>query len=266
MIEGWPGMRAYASETPHYFGQFPALSYAIYKGHIKEGDIAAARRLAVDDIFTGVDALSQDFTGGGYDRKEVTGNLATPTETLAIGRVTVKIGDGQEAAAKTDWPKYWDKSAKTVKSNTGELFWDYGQRVVVVTADKTHAIIGFPGDEVHDLPGLSARIKTEFVSLIFTALDDEALIESKHILVTAMARDKQFGSRYSDDGSKLLHAGSPPLMLEPVEASIILKGGAIKSIRAVDIYGVPTDRELTHDDNQFVIDGRYGCYYYEIRR
>ncbi len=266
MGSGWPGMRSYVTETPHYIGQFPALAFALHKGHIRQAPIAAARRLALDDIFQGFDVLSQDFTGGGYDQKELQGSLATPKEVLAIGRVTAKFADGLPPSQKADWAEYWDRSARVVRSMTGEMVWDYGQRVVTVQSEKTQGVIGFAGGGTYELPAATLQVKTPFVSLLLTPLDDRPLADSSHILLTAMARDKQTGTQYSADGTQLLKAGNPPLLMEPVQATIALKGAPIQSVKAVDIYGVPTDRTLAHEGGQFVIDGRYASYYYEVKR
>ena len=62
---------------------------------------------------------------------------------------------------------------------TGELTWDYGRQLVTVGTPKTQAIIGHAGGEPVELPGVSATVKTPFVSLILTPLDDKPLAESK---------------------------------------------------------------------------------------
>ncbi len=268
MGNGWPGMRSYVSATPHYMGQFPALAYAVYQGHLDEGDVVAARRLSEDDAFGGIDALSQDFTGGGYDENEPRGNLATPTETLAIGRVTAKIADGQDRSSADDWETYWDRQQNVVHSNTGQLTWNYtpGHEVVTVHGQKTQGVIGFAGGGSYDLPGVVVDVETEFVSLLFTPLDDRPLILSEHILITAMARDKQYGTVYNADGTELIEAGGAPLLLEPVQATLRFKGAPLRSVSVVDVYGVPTDREVERDGNQLSIDGRYATYYYEVTR
>jgi len=263
---GWPNMRSYVTETPHYLGQFPALAFAVHKGHIREAPIVAARRLKPDAIFQGIDALSQDFTGGGYDQKELKGNLATPKEVLAIGRVTVKIADGLERSAAVDWGEYWDKDRKVVRSITGELTWDYGRRVVTVQTPKTQGVVGFAGGGTYDLPGVRVEVKTPFVSLLFTPLDDQPLVASRHILITAMARDKQTGTQYNADGTQLLKAGRPPLLMEPVQATLTFKGAPLAAVRVVDIYGVPTGKQVAREGNTVPIDGRYATYYYEVRR
>jgi len=109
-------------------------------------------------------------------------------------------------------------------------------------------------------------VKTEFVSLIFTPLDDEPLIDSKHILITALAQDKQTGVVYSPSGTQLLEVGTPPLLLEPVQAKITLKGAPPTSVKVVDIYGIPTAKSVPSEGNTFGIDGTFQTYYYQVKR
>jgi hypothetical protein len=266
MGSGWPDMSSYVTETPHYLGQFPALALAVHRGHVQEAPLAAARRLKLDDIFQGIDALSQDFTGGGYDQKELRGRLATPAEVLAIGRVTAKVADGLERSTAIDWDKYGDQQRQIVRSMTGQLTWHYGKRVVAIHTPQTQGIVGFAGGGSYRLPGVHVRIATPFVSLLFSPLDDRPLVESQHVLITAMARDAQTGARYSADGKQLLDAGRPPLTMEPVQATLTFQGSPIATVKAVDIYGVPTDQAVPHERNTFTIDGRYATYYYEVKR
>jgi len=263
---GWPGMSTYALATPHYIGQFPALAFAIYNNHLSQGDIAAARRLSLDEIFRGFDPLTQDYPGGGYDPCVPVGNLITPTEVFAIGRITAKFADGLDRSARQNWNLYWDDINKIIRSSTGQLTWDYGRKVVTVHSEKTQAIIGFAGGGSYDLPGVTAAIDTNFVSLIFTPLDNRPLIDSEDVLITAMAQDKQLGALYNSDGTQLLHAGGEPLLLEPVRAKITFKGRSLKSAKAVDVYGVPTERDVERIGRTIHIDGRYATYYYEVKR
>ena len=82
-----------------------------------------------------------------------------------------------------------------------------------------------------------------------------------------MARDKQTGTEYNADMSRLLQVGGPPLLMEPVQATIKLKGSRPRSVRPCDLYGVPQSKQLEiHPDGSFDIDGRARTYYYEVRR
>jgi hypothetical protein len=267
MGNGWPSMRSYVTCTPHYLGQFPALSHAIYNNHFDEGDLVSARRLSTGDIFAGIDALGQKHGLVGYDQNELLAHGDTPVEALAIGRVTLKVEDGQPPSHLADLSPYWNRQTQTVTSNTGQLAWDYGNKVVTVRSDKTQGVIGFAGGSVFDLPGVTVEVgQTPFVSLLFTPLDDKSLIDSAHILITAMAQDKQFGTVYNEDGTNLIETGGPPLLLEPVQATLVFKGAPLSSAKAVDVYGVPADGQIERSGNTFAIDGRYATYYYEVKR
>jgi hypothetical protein len=264
MGDGWHGLRKYVSQTPHYMGQFPALSFAIYNNHIKEGDVVALRDLSKEQIFAG-EAVDVALSSGSWDEKKLAGKLSTPLEAFAVGRVLVDFKKG--AGIKKDISTFWDKKKKTVKSNTGELLWNYGERFVEVRSPKTQALIGFAQNRIIKLPGVTLKTTTPFVSLIFTPLDNQELTKSKHILITAMARDKQTGTKYNADQSKLLTVGGPPLMMEPVQARIKLKGAKPKEINALDIYGVPTGKKVKiSKKGSFKINGTYKTYYYEIKR
>jgi hypothetical protein len=267
MGNGWPGMRSYVTCTPHYIGQFPALAFSLYNNHFEEGDIISARRLLTAEIFAGVDALDQSYGLVGYDENELLAHGDTPVEALAIGRVTLKVEDSRESSYVGDVTSYWDQRAKIVRSNTGQLTWDYGRRVVTIHSEKTQGIVGFTAGRTYDLPGVTVQMgSTPFVSLLFTPLDNRPLIESEHILVTALAKDKQHGTIYSSDGTELIECGGPPLFLEPVQADLTFKGGPLTSVKVVDVYGVPTPQQVEYTGNTFSIDARYATYYYQVKR
>ncbi len=263
--DGWPGLGKYCSNTPHYMGQFPALAFAVHKGHVAEGAPVAVRRVGSAEIYAGRDVLGQSIAHGTHDEKALGHNLATPPELLAIGRVALAFDGGRAVAADTS--EYWDKAARTLTSNTGQLRWHYGDRYIEVRTPKTQGLIGFVGGKSVKLPDVAVSVKTPFVSLLFTPLDNAALGESKRILITAMARDRQTGSEYNADWSHLKTMGGPPLLMEPVQAKIRLRGGPPRAVNALDIYGVPTGRQVKPGgDGAFVIDGRYRTYYYEVVR
>jgi hypothetical protein len=262
--DGWPGMRTYATDTPHYIGQFPALAFALHKNHITEASIVAARRLTEDDVFSGRAPLKQDYYDGNQLRRVEGG---TPLEVFAIGRATIKIGSGGKSE-QIDFSKFWDREKRVIRSTTGELSWDYGNQLVTVQAPKTQAIIGRAAGRKIELPGVTAEVTTPFISLIFTPLDDELLRASKRILITALARDKQAGARYSADGTRLEAVGSAPLLLEPVQATLRFHGAKPVRIRALDCYGAPVKNSVVpiQKDGAFIIDGTYRAYYYEVSR
>ena len=275
METAWPGPYfgpgMYVAETPLYMAQYPALALAVYRGDIQQGDPAAARRMSVDDLFRGVDPLSQNLPGGGYPGMQ---NMYTPGEVNAIGRVTMKADASLTSASSTklDWTAYWDQTHKVITSTAGggtlhQLVWDYNNRIVQVKSPKTQALIGWAGgNPTYNLGDVQATVTTPFVDLIFTSLDNQPLGSSASILVTALAQDTEAGALYAGGGTSLTAIGGPPLLLQPVQASITMGGLPVSSVRVVDVYGVPTNANVPVTGNTFTIDGTYATYYYQILR
>ncbi|MBN1809806.1 MAG: beta-galactosidase [Planctomycetes bacterium] len=262
---GWPALSSYCTDTPHYIGQFPALAFAVYNGHIATPPPAAVRTVPLRRLFAGIDPLGQDFTGGGHDDKVLRGDQATPQEYLAIGPVLVSF-DGRSAGTAPP-ARCWDRERRVVVSTTGELEWHYGRQLVLVKSPRTQAVIGKASDGPVDLPAVTLDIDTPFVSVIFTPLDNRELRSSRHVLITALARDRQTGTEYGADGTQLLKVGHPPLLLEPVRATVRLKGSPPRSVNVLDVYGVPTGATVPVDAaGSFRVDGTFASYYYEVKR
>lgn len=260
--DGWPNMSSYSSDTPHYMGQFPALAFALHKNHLKESPPLASRRATEDALFTGKAAWQQDYYNGNDLVKAQNG---TPPEVFALGKVTV--GFGSKGSEIKDWSTLWDQKHKVLNSTTGELSWDYGRERILISSPKTQGILGKPGKDEIKLPGVSVTVKTPFVSLLFTPLDDQPLETSRQILITAIAQDKQTGATYSDDGTKLLSTGTAPLLMEPVQAAIKLVGAKPVTVKPLDHYGVPMSRKvMISADGGFEINGLSKAYYYEVKR
>ncbi|MCO6047322.1 hypothetical protein NG895_25760 [Aeoliella sp. ICT_H6.2] len=275
--DGWPGQSKYTTHTPHYMAQFPALAFAVHNGHLDEGETIAMRSVALDELYTGRDLLGQSLSGGGHDTKQLLGRGSTPPEALAAGRVTIAFVDksipigpvniSQRKSRTGEFHLFHDAEAKTIRSTTGQLLWRYGDRIVEVRSPKTQGVIGFAQDKTIRLPDVAVRTSTPFVSLLFTPLDNQPLRQSKRILITAMARDKQTGSEFNEDWSQLLVEGRPPLLMEPVQSLVRLDGEAPKSVTPLDLYGVPMDQSVTVSTNgTFQIDGTHRTYYYEVVR
>ena len=260
---GWPDESSYASDTPHYMGQFPALAIAVHGSHVREGGTAAARRVPLDAAFRGLDVFTQDMEGIGYDGGEPGGNLRTPLDTIAMGRVSTLIRPDAAPAERSDWESHWNDDHTALTSDSGELEW-HTDGYVVVRTSKSQGVIGFAGGHTIELPAATVEVTTTFASLLITALDDRPLSSSGRVLVTALSRDRQTGARYSEDGTELLSLGGPPLLLEPVQAAIQWRGAPIASVRVLDHRGAATQHLVPARANTFVIDGRYATHYYEI--
>jgi hypothetical protein len=271
---GWPSdaraPSSYVTETPHHLGQFAALARAVHEEHVTQGGPAALRRLSLDEVFGGFDALSRDLGREGFPGRT---DVHVPPEVLAIGPVRIAMDDSPAPSERVDWSAFIDPGTGSYRSVTGEQQWAPGVSLVVASP-RTHAIVGFTAAlPVYPLPfgwvtSTSRTVPAPPAVLIFTSLDGRPLAVSDHLLVTALGRDRQLGALYSSGGADLLAVGGPPLLLEPVQARIGFDGGGVASARALDPHGVPRGDVLVErgGDDVVVIDGRWRTFLYEVRR
>lgn len=255
---GWPDENSYVTETPAYIGQFPALARAVHRGDLAAGPIVAARRLTTADAFTGRDVLTRGAPSGGWGRDG--GPLTLAPGAQLMGRVTLAVGDDVTPSARADTQTL--VRAGAIHSATGELAW-HTDGVVVADSPRTQAVVGFAAHRTFALDGVELAVgATPFVSLIVTSLDGAPVRHSRRLLVTALARDRQTGARYSADGARLESVGGPPLLLEPVQARLRLRHGRLVAVHALRPDGVPRPDPLAHDGHSVVIDGRAQTYLY----
>lgn len=217
---GWPGLSSYVSETPHYMGQYFALSRAVREQHITEAPPAARLSIADAALFGGTDA-----------RPDLDERLA------ALGPVVVAFEEGGSDTV-IDADAFDDGAYLTSQ----ELSWKPGAHMRI-SAEGTQGVVGTELAGTHTLPDVSIDLSSEQGSLLLTALDGAPLSESAAVLVTAMGRAIQTGAAYSSDRATLEAVGGPPLLLEPVQAQLTF-GRTPLSVSALDVYGVP-QRELT---------------------
>jgi hypothetical protein len=241
---GWPDWSQYGGQTPHHLGQFQAVSRAVHEGHLQEGSPSAVLRYTEDDIFNGIDPRPERDPWLG-----------------AVGPQQVSFEGGSTEIV--DVADYTD--GDFIQSTTGELLWNTAGYFLVHT-DKTQGVVGLAGSQTIELPDVTVELQTEFVSLLFTSLDGEPLSGSQSILVTALARDQQTSATYSEDGTELVTLGGPPLLLEPVQATLTFEGEEITEVRTLNAYGVPTGTVDDVEGATVRIDGRWATAWYQVVR
>ncbi|MDA3959574.1 MAG: hypothetical protein PF961_02205 [Planctomycetota bacterium] len=261
--DGWPGLGKYATATPHYMGQFPALARAVYETHVKPGRLLGQRTVDETQLFAGRDVMGLSLAGEDHDKKDSSGATTLSPRVFALGRAPIAFDAPPGPALNLD--RQIAGFGDVLK--TDSLTWDVQRRVVQIHSPRSAGVVGFAAGHNYTLGALEVRdVVTPFVSLLVTSLDGRDIIDSRRILVTALARDRQTDASFSDDGSQLLSPGSAPLLLEPVQATLAFSGKPIRSVRACDLHGVPRGESLEITNNRFRIDGRFTSFYYYVER
>jgi hypothetical protein len=261
------------ADVPTSLGQFPALARMIYRGDVKQGDVIATRRVRPAELAEG----RFDFS----DRVEQRGDVKTfggtvPPEALAAGRVVVEFTDKDEPSQLPEMGRY--QQGSVIKSVTGQLAWDTsskpeapatgpsGQGFFTVNTPGTKAVVGFAGGKEQTLGDVKVRLETPFASLFLTALEGgKDLSDGKRALLTVMARECNTGFTYFTPDNRVLKNGGPPILLEPVKATVTIGGRQVEAVNVLDHDGRRTGRTLAVTDGRFTLDGaKDKAIYYEV--
>jgi hypothetical protein len=263
---GTGGFDVWNVDTPANLGQYPALARMILRGDVKPGDVISSRQVSDDNLATGKFDFEDKVTqsAGAGDVKVFTSTC--PPEALAAGRVGVLFtGDQPAKSTFPDMAKY-DKNGVVV-STTGQLAWDHtGQGFFTVNTPGTKAAVGFHTGKPLVCDTVTITPAAQFASIFVTALEpDKTLANCKGALVTAMARQTNTGFSYFLDQS-ISDEGKAPTLLEPVKATIEVKGRKIAAVNVLSHEGKRVQGQTVKVEGaSFTIDtGRDKSFYYEV--
>jgi hypothetical protein len=250
------------ADVPTSLGQFPALARMIYRGDVKEGEVISVRRVSPADLAEGRFSFSDQVEQHG-DVKSFGGSV--PPEALAAGRVVVEFTDKSQPSFLPDMNRY--RQGSIIKSATGQLAWDTsGKGFFTVNTAGTKAVVGFAGGKEQTLGDVKVRLDSPFASLVLTALErGEDLASGKRALLTVLARQSNTGFSYFAPDNRVLNNGGPPILLEPVKATVTIAGRPIAGANVLDHDGRRTGRSLVVTDGRFTLDGvKDKAIYYEV--
>jgi len=252
----------WSADVPTSLGQFPTLSRMVLRGDVKQGDVIAVRRVSPADLSEGTFSFVDKLEQRG-DVKVFAGSV--PAEALAAGRVVVEFADKPAPATLPDLTRY--RQGSVIRSVTGQLKWDTsGQGFFTVDTAGTKGVVGFTEGKEQNLGGVKVRLDSPFASLFLTALEPkEDLVSGKRALLSVIARQSNTGFSYFVPDSSVRNNGGPPILLEPVKATITVTNRAIEAVNVLDHDGRRTGRTLSVKDGQFTIDGTTDkAIYYEV--
>ena len=250
------------ADVPTSLGQFPSLARMIYRGDVREGEVISVRRVSPADLAEGRFSFSDEVEQHG-DVKSFGGSV--PPEALAAGRVAVEFGDHSQPSLLPDLSRF--RHGALIKSTTEQLAWDTSARgSFTVNSAGTKAVVGFAVGKEQTLGNVKVRLDSPFASLFLTAWDrGEDLAGCKRALLTVLARQSNTGFTYFAPDHKVLKNGGPPILLEPVKATVTITGRPIAAVNVLDHDGRRTGRTLPVTDGRFTLDGAEDrALYYEV--
>jgi hypothetical protein len=249
------------ADSPTQFGQYPALARMIHRGDLQEGEIIGRRRVSSKNLQEGRFDFSDTVNQQG-DLKTFSGNTAAAA--LAAGRLVVEFADADLPSNVPDLKK-WTRG-KCIIASTGQLRWDHsGKGVVVIDAPGTKAVVGFANGKPQAVQGGTITLECPYASLFLTSAEKEKdLNNCQAALITVVARNCNSGFTYFVPSGQVVNNGHPPVLLEPVKATIRLER-PIKTVNVLDMDGRQTQTTLPVENNGFTLDSaRQKTIYYQV--
>ena len=248
----------WAIATPEMLGQFPAAALLFRRGDIKSGPPVVTEHRSLDQIWERVPPIIAEDPG--YDPNRDLGDapkrahLAHGVDPLAylVGPVEVSYGSAPNQTRVADLSKSIDREKKVVRSNTGELFWDYGRGLFAMKAPTAQGVVGFLdkfGPIV--LGDVTIRSENEYAAIIAVSMDGLPLSKSKKVLVQVGTRARPSGwvdreATFPIDGGKqTIHGrriestGKMPWAIAATEATILVRNPNLARAIPLDPNGYP---------------------------
>ena len=252
--------------TPQILGIFPAISRQLHRGDVKESGIQALRYVHLPSLFAGRLGFDDKLTQN-YDDK-VLDSSRVSARTLAVARTAVAFTDYRRETPTFDLKPYLEDGA--LNSSTRQLTWTEGEDsqnlgFFTINTPGTQAAIGFTQHRKLELDDVIIQSSNPFSAVYLTARErNGSLAHSPVILISAIARARNTGMKIFR-GIHLLEQGSPPILMEPVRATITLLRPGNPTIYVLDQEGRKTGDTLAAPNGVLEIDtGQYKTPYFLI--
>lgn len=238
--------------APQVMALFPAVSRLVHRGDVATSSMVIPRNVHVPSLHRR--ALGFD------DRSWAAGDIkgadssTVPMESLAVGRSVVRFTAQWMPTRPFDVSRH--VRGGSVVSSTGQLAWRPGTSPqsgwFTVNTPGTQALIGFAHGQTARLADVTIESRSPFAAIYATAREENAgLSDADSVLVTAMARARNTGMRVV--GPLLLERGGPPVLLEPVQATLSFRRRA-GTVHVLNHAGQKTGRSFPLRDGVFELD------------
>jgi hypothetical protein len=249
--------KKWSVDTPMELGQFPAAALAYRKGYIRQGKPVVVEHRPLTDLWERKPPLISEDPS--FDPNRDVGdapkrsNARGEVDPLAFLAGPVKVAFDSDAPDQVaDLSRLIDRDNRIVRSDTGELAWDYGRGVCTLDAPSVQGACGFlKGASPIRLKDATIETSNDYAAVTLVALDDQPLASSRKILaqVGTVARPSGWAEREAEfkgagkttyQGKQIVSTGKMPWVIVPSQVVVTLANPALTAATALDPNGEPT--------------------------
>jgi hypothetical protein len=240
-------------EQPSMLGAWPAVSLLFHRHDVAESKQDAVLNIDPSSVFLPA------FRGG------------LPKELARLGKTGVAFGQGQTLEQLKQLSSEQIKDG-VARANAGELVHDAMHGTLRVDTARSQAFAGFPPTAPVRLGNVELALENAFAVVLVTALDDEPIAASKHLLVSALGNAVNSGMMLGPGRDRLASAGTSPVLVEPIVGRLTLFGLTAKGHAVVHALGPNGERDHVVDAAEragglsFGLSAQHHAMHYEIVR
>lgn len=243
--------------APQVFGLFPAVARQVLRGDIQQADVSAPLYVHAPSLVEGKVGF-RDQTIQQHDVKSFNTDKV-PARALAVARAGIVFTDAFQETPEFDIQPF--ERDGYLYSSTGQLRWREGDDdslsgYFCIDTPGTQAVVGFAEGRSIQLGDVTIAPESHYGAIYVSAqTPDGSIASSNSLLITAIARARNTGMEFNSTGDGLLERGAPPIVMEPVRATITLHREGTPTVYALDHDGLRTEIRIPIDNGAFRIDG-----------
>ncbi len=199
----------------------------------------------------------------------VPGTLPTDTTRLSSGIINANPQVFMQwPAAALNFHRHEVESV--MSSDYSPVTLDDTAGIFTIATPLTECVGGFIGGKEIALKQTTFQCDSDYAIIALSSLTKQPLSRSSHILITTVSRCEPKGMTYTSPLMRALNSpGSRPLLMQPVEANVLLQR---EDKRPIKVYALKTDgsrkeevkADLQKGTLRIRIDGKHAAVHYEL--
>ncbi len=274
----WPvgdshALGKWSCSTPMLMGMFPANALTYRRGYLKAGETIVHEERNLPSLWKRRPPRIDDNEIYGVSRETQECKTAVREDgrisraAFLVGRVQTRLDGDPEKTNVADFSRYLDGDKRLIRSNSGQLVWDYGQGLCRVDAPKAQGVTGFlkRAGGKFELTDVTITSENEYATISVVSLDDQPLAKSAKILVQVGTKARLTGWTTEDatfdfqnqkiKGERIINTGRPPWRIAETKANVRVKNPHLSKATLLDVGGYKmAEASVQRDDRGLSVE------------
>lgn len=275
-----PSLGKWEIETPELLGNFPAAALMYRQGYIQQGQPAVREGRSLEDLWQRRQPLIAEEPAFDPNRDgEMSGKLSAITQRVnplafLVGAVEVTYSPSPPPSQVIDLSPYINPKSRSVRSNTGQLNWDYGRGICTLDSPKAAGATGFlkAAGEIK-LSQVAITSGNDYATVLAASLDGQPLSQSRKLLIQVgtVARPTGWQQRpatWKDEtgkqfsGFEVVDYGRAPWRIARNHVTLAIDNPRLRQATVLDMNGmargtVPLQRDAQKVSFRFPAAAKY---------